>query len=157
MRGRGARAIARARFELGQNYWRAVDFDEALVVLGSPKDLAPRDRLLFALALGIPGGPENAAEMMEKAPIKQLGIGDVAALDALASAGGELAGHAAFDAALIAELAAPKGADEAYWRAVAERYRKAAGIIVDLPTKKDAEKRADEADDVAAAIAEAAK
>ena len=33
----------------------------------------------------------------------------------------------------------------------------AAGIIVDLPTKKDAEKRADEADDVAAAIAEAAK
>ena len=81
----------------------------------------------------------------------------IAALDALASAGGELAGHAAFDAALIAELAAPKGADEAYWRAVAERYRKAAGIIVDLPTKKDAEKRADEADDVAAAIAEAAK
>ncbi len=149
--------LARARFELGQNYWRAVDFDEALVVLGSPKDLAPRDRLLFALALGIQGGPENAAEMMEKAPIKQLGIGDVAALDALASAGGELAGHAAFDAALIAELAAPKGADEAYWRAVAERYRKAAGIIVDLPTKKDAEKRADEADDVAAAIAEAAK
>lgn len=149
--------LARARFELGQNYWRAVDFDEALAVLGSPKGLAPADRLLFALALGVQGGPQNAAEMMEKAPIKQLGIGDVAALDALAAEGGDLAGHAAFDAALIAELAAPKGADEAYWRAVAERYRKAAGIIVDLPTKKDASKRASEADEVADAIAEAAK
>lgn len=148
--------LARARFELGQNYWRAVDFDEALAALGSPKGLTPEDELLFALGLGVQGGPENAAEMMEKAPIKQLGIGDVAALDAIAAAGGELAGHAAFDAALLAELAAPKGADEAYWRGVAERYRKAAGVIVDLPTKKDADKRASEADDVADAIAEAA-
>ena len=63
-----------------------------------------------------------------------------------------IAGHAAFDAALIAQLAAPKSADAAYWRAIAERYRKAAGVIVDLPIKRDAEARAKEADEVAAAI-----
>ena len=90
--------------------------------------------------------------MMVKAPVHELGIGKVDALDALAAEGGTLAGHAAFDAALIAQLAAPKTADAKFWRGVAERYRKAASVIVDLPTKRDAEARAKEADEVAAAI-----
>lgn len=147
------RLLARARFELGQNYWRAVDFDEALRALGSAEGLTPQGKLLFALGLALQGGPANAAEMMVKAPVRELGIGDVAALDALAEEGGDLAGPAAFDAAYIAELAAPKSADAAYWRAIAERYRQAAERLVDLPLKKDAEQRATEAERVAEEIA----
>jgi hypothetical protein len=143
---------ARARFELGQNYWRAVDFDESVAALGSPSGLSEEGKLLLALGIALRGGPANAAEMMVKAPIQELGIGAVRALDAMVADGGALAGHAAFDAALIAQLSAPKGADAAYWTGIAERYRKAAAVIVDLPVKRDAEARAKEADEVAAAI-----
>ncbi|MCA9625347.1 MAG: hypothetical protein KC731_40270, partial [Myxococcales bacterium] len=74
------------------------------------------------------------------------------ALDALADEGGALSGHAAFDAALIAQLAAPRDATADYWHKIAARYRVAADKLVDLPLKRDAEARASEADQVAAAI-----
>ncbi|MEZ4444341.1 MAG: hypothetical protein R3B72_35030 [Polyangiaceae bacterium] len=147
--------VARARLELGQNYWRAVDFDEALrpLVDWPTSTPMPEDvRLIFALGIALRGGPQNAAEMMEKAPIKALGIGRVEALDALADEGGALSGHAAFDAALIAQLAAPRDATADYWHKIAARYRVAADKLVDLPLKRDAEARASEADQVAAAI-----
>src|SRR5690606_8921708 len=104
---------ARARFELAQNYWRRVDVDEAIVLLQGETDLDPPARLVLATAIALHGGPANAAEMMIKAPIDALGIGDVSALDALAAEGGPLAGEAAFNAAYISQLAAPASADAA--------------------------------------------
>ena len=70
----------------------------------------------------------------------------------MAGEGGPLKGHAGFDAALLAMLAAPAEADADYWRAVAKRFRDAAAIIEDLPTRRDAESRAAEADEIADAI-----
>jgi hypothetical protein len=148
---------ARARFELGQNYWRSVDFDEATRLLVEWPDDAKRSdeaRLLLGLGIAMQGGPKNAADMMERAPLQQLGIGAVAALDALSAEGGALRGLAAFDAALLAQLAAPAEADADYWRKVSERYRSAAAVLADVPHKRDAETRATEADAVAKAIAE---
>ena len=151
--GQARLLYARARFELGQNYWRHVDFDEATrLIVEWPGDKPDEARLLLALGIAMQGGPKNAAEMMVVAPTGKLGIGNVAALDALAGEGGALKGSAAFDAALLAQLAAPADADAAYWRNVASRFREAAGLIVDLPVKRDAEARAKEADEVAQAI-----
>lgn len=145
---------ARARFELGQNYWRSVDFAESTRLLLEWEGARPEEaRLLLALGIAMRSGPKDAADMMQRAPIHQLGIGNVAALDSMASEGGPLKGHAGFDAALLAMLAAPAEADADYWRAVAKRFRDAAAIIVDLPTKRDAESRAAEADQIAEAIA----
>jgi hypothetical protein len=147
---------ARARFELGQNYWRRVDFAESTRLLAEWTDGKRPDeaRLLLALGIAMRGGPDNAADMMVRAPLRKLGIGNVAALDALTAEGGALQGHAAFDAALLAMLAAPAEANADYWRNVSRRFREAAAIIVDLPTKRDAEARAQEADQIAEAISQ---
>jgi hypothetical protein len=145
---------ARARLEMVQNYWRRVDVEE-LVGLLSTESAAERSdgaTLLLALGIALRGGPANAAEMMVKAPLAQLGFGDVRALDAMGSAGGPLAGMAAYDAALVHELAAPASAAPEYWDQVAERYRQAAAASPDVRDKDDANKRAEEAADTAAAI-----
>jgi hypothetical protein len=147
---------ARARIELGVNYWRRVDFDEATALLADDvKTLGDDGELLFALAQALRGGPENAGDMMVKAPAGELGIGHTAALEALAAGGGELASYAGFDAAYVRELAAPAQADASYWRDVAARYRTAAALFQDGLKRKDAEARAREADETAAAAARA--
>ena len=143
---------ARARFEMGQNYWRRVDFDETVRLLQDGGRDSDEGKLLLALALALRGGPENAADMMVKAPLRDLGIGRVAALESLIDAGGWLGGSAAFDAALIRQLAAPASADAAYWLAVAAGFRKAAEVLVDVQDKRDAETRAGEAEQTAQAI-----
>jgi hypothetical protein len=144
---------ARARFELGQNYWRRVDFDEAVRLLDSS---VPDDsKLVLALALALRGGPENAADMMVKAPAGELGVGNTRALEAVAATSSPVAPLAGFDAAYVRELAAPAEADEAYWRDVAARYRAAAALFQDALKRNDAEERAKEADETAAAAARA--
>jgi len=146
---------ARARFELGQNYWRSVDFAESVRLLHewpASEDKSPEARLLLALGIAIRGGPSNAAEMMDRASANRLGIGNVAALDAMVAEGDHLVGATAFNAALLAQLAAPAQAGSAYWRDVADRFRRAAAVIADLPTKRDAQARAQEADLTARAI-----
>jgi hypothetical protein len=152
--GRAERLLyARARFELAQNYWRRVDVDEAIgLLLPGEGELDDTSRLVLATALALHGGPANAAEMMIKAPIDELGIGNVAALDALAARGGPLAGEAAFNAAYISQLAARAGADAAAWRRIAERYDKAAALLVDIRYKRLAGERAAEAVETAQAI-----
>jgi hypothetical protein len=145
---------ARARLEMAQNYWRKVDVDELiglLLPLSEPSRSAEAS-LLLGLGIALRGGPANAAEMMIQAPVSELGFGNVRALDALASGGAEVAGMAAYDAALLHELAAPASATADYWDKVAERYRRAAESSVDVRDKDDAEKRAGEAADTAAAI-----
>jgi len=151
---------ARARFELGQNYWRAVDIDETVALLSQwPADepLPQQGRLLLGLGLALRGGPANAAEMMERVTLSGLGIGRTSALDNLVAEAGPYAGKAAFDSALIAQLAAPAGAGADYWRDVAERFRRAAAAMADAHDKREAETRAREADETASAIAASPK
>jgi len=143
---------ARTRFEMGQNYWRRVDFDETVRLLQDGGRDTDEGKLLLAMALALRGGPENAADMMVRAPLRDLGIGRVAALESLSDAGGWLGGSAAFDAALIRQLAAPASADAAYWLGVAAGFRKAAEVLVDVQDKRDAETRAGEAEQTARAI-----
>jgi hypothetical protein len=114
----------------GELYWRSVDFDRAAARAFA--EASPRsDETTFyvALALALRGGPENAAAMMRKPPPDSLGIGDTAALDALAKASGPFASIAAFDAALIKRVAAPRAPDPAYWRDVASRFSAAATLL----------------------------
>ena len=59
------------------------------------------------------------------------------------------AAQAAFNAALVAQLAAPANADAGYWRDVAAKFRKAAAAMADLHDRRDAELRASEAEQVA--------
>jgi hypothetical protein len=139
------------RLALGRRYRRAVDFDEAashgarLPAASPPDDV----RLAFALALALRGGPEDVASLVRNAPGDLRG-GDVAALDAVAEAGGPFAGAAAFDAARVREVYAPSGASAAYWRDVAARYRKSASSLADARQRASAEERASAAEAIAA-------
>ena len=119
---RGARArpcspeasalYARARLELARMYWRGVDFDQAAVLAAAGRAATPRPddvTLVLALALALRDGPEDAADMMRKAP-RALAPAPTAALDALAPRpAGPYAGLAAFDAALVRQVLAPPG------------------------------------------------
>ena len=145
---------ARARIELGRRYWRAFDFDQAVAhALAVPKEQRSDEvTFLLALGLGLRGGPEDAGAMMRKAPLSSLGMGRVAALDALAAAKGKYAGIAALDAALIKQLATPPDAGAAHWRDLARRYRDAAAMVTEPAQRSLAEERARAAEETAAAI-----
>jgi hypothetical protein len=147
---------ARARVELGRLYWRAVDFDQATALLKAWPEGAARPAeatFLLALALGLRNGPEDAALMMRRAPLSGLGLGELAALDWVARSRSALpyAGIAAFDAALIKQLAAPQGADARYWTEVAARFREARTLLSGRPAQV-AEEHARAADEIARAI-----
>jgi hypothetical protein len=140
------------RLALGRRYRRAVDFDEA-VAHGARLPAASRPaevQLAFALAIALRGGPEDVAALMRNSTSDVRG-GDVAALEAVATAGGPLAGAAAFDAARVREAYAPSGADAAYWRDVAGRYRRSAAALPDPKQRAAAEERATAAEAIAAA------
>jgi hypothetical protein len=143
---------ARARLELAQNYWRAVDVDEAAALLSAERKRSGEGDLLLAIALALRGGPPNAAAMMVQAPLSDLGIGQLVALDSIIAGSGPLVAMAAFDAALVKQLAAPATADAAYWQDVAKRFRGAAAGMVDATLKADAEQRAGDAEQTAEAI-----
>ncbi len=99
-----AALFARARLELGRLYWRAVDFDQAASLATAAR---PEATFSLALALALRGGPEDATDMMRKAP-HALPTAHTRALDALAAAGGPEAGLAAFDGALSTSSARPR-------------------------------------------------
>ncbi len=150
---------ARARLELGRLYWRAVDFDQASALAASARAASPKaDEATFvlAVALALRNGPEDAAEMMRKAP-RALPTAHTEALDAVGTQvpPGPFAGMATFDAALIRQLAAPEGADAGYWNNVATRFRAAAALLTDPAQRAVAEDRARSAEEVARAIVEA--
>ena len=154
----GARGLfARARLELGRLYWRAVDFDQAAQLAASwPAGTARPDDATFtlALALALRNGPDDAADLMHKAPLQLTAIGKIKGLDFVAqqTPPGQNAAFAAFDAALIHQLAAPEGAGAAYWKEIAERFRRAASLLTDPARKADAEERAKSATELAAAV-----
>ena len=150
------RLYARARLEFGRTHLRALDFDQAAALLAglAPGERTDEDKLMQALVEALRNGPEDAAVMVRNAPVPMLGMGDVKALDAFSSAQpkGSLAAMAAFDAALIRHITAPIGADAAYFRDVAARYRNAANLLTDTEHKKLAEERAKSAEATAVVI-----
>jgi hypothetical protein len=140
---------ARARIEMAKLYWRAVDVDEATsAARGAPP--SPETQLYLALALALRGGPEDAAQMMRKPAPEGLGLGDVAALDVVAAGGGPHAALAAFDAAWIKRVAAPRVPSQGYWQDVGARFRRAADLATSPDRKSAAQAAAREADDIAA-------
>jgi hypothetical protein len=145
---------ARARLELGRTYWRGVDFDQAAVLAAAARAAAPSEEVTFLLAisLALRNGPDDAADMMRKAP-HTFASPQTAALDfvAMATPPGRFAGAAAFNAAVVHQLAAPEGADAAYWNGVAQRYRQAVAMLPDAGQRTIADDRAK----AAAALAEA--
>jgi hypothetical protein len=119
--------VAGALFHSGQLYWRAADFKQVGAFLASPIPGKEADaaKLLGAVAEALQGGPADAAQMMAKGPAAA-GTQDVSKLDRLALLGGPQAGAAAFDAALILQLAPPEQDAKAFWRDLQQRYQRAA-------------------------------
>jgi hypothetical protein len=150
---------ARARLSLGRLFWRAVDFDQAAALASSARVAAPSDEATFALALALAlrNGPDDASDMMRKAP-RALPPPHTAALDAVAaqSPRSPYAGLAAFDAAVLHQLGAPEGAGASYWNDVAQRFHAAAGLLADPAQRAMADDRARAAEAVAHAVAEGA-
>ena len=151
----GRALYARAHLELGRLYWRAVDFDQAAALAASARaDRSDDATFTLALALALRGGPEDAADMMRKAP-RALPAPRTTALDAIAaqtppSPG---AGFAAFDAALLHQLGSPEGSGASYWSDVAQRFHAAAAQLTVPAQRAVAEDRAKAAEDVARAVA----
>jgi hypothetical protein len=144
--------MARARLGLARLYWRAVDVDEAAAAAksaGGGGGSSPEADFFLALALALRGGPEDAAKMILTPPPEGLGLGDVRALDAIVGQKGKYAGIAAFDAAWITRVAAPRSPNPALWKNVAERFRAAAELLADLDAKARAESAAREAEAIA--------
>lgn len=148
---------ARARIALGQQYWRAVDFDEATALLTrGPKDEArsAEGDLYLALALALHGGPDDASQMIKRPAPDALGTADTVALDAIALSNprGPYAGMAAFDAALIRRAFAPRAPNPALWRDLAARFRAAADMLSVPEQHARALEGAREADAIAAEV-----
>jgi hypothetical protein len=151
------RLLLRFRLVSAQKYWRSVDIDEAVALAASlgagGASLDRPDTLDLALSLALRGGPEDAAGMMLRAPAVSLGMGNTAALDAIAAAerAGVAGGQAAFDAAIVLQASPPAHYDAEFWRKLAERYRDAAERLLDPAHRSMAQQRRKAAEDVAAA------
>jgi hypothetical protein len=143
---------ARARLASAQLYWRAVDVDQAAALASGFGAARPDDAtLVLAIAIALRGGPDDAADMMRRAPRATPGEADVAALDAVAK-GSANASAALFDAALVREVLTPQGAPATHFQDVARRYRDAASALSDAKAKAFAADRAVAADQTAAAV-----
>jgi hypothetical protein len=148
---------ARAHMELGRLYWRASDFDQVIALLTKGKGAAasplpPEVSLLLATSIALSDGPEDAAEMMRKAPAAGAGGAQVGALDSIAKARGTYAGMAAYNGALILQIKAPQEAKAAYWKDVAERFQSAASMLPEGPARASASEHAKAALSVASAV-----
>ncbi len=145
-------SYARARLGMGMLGWRRVDFVEA--ALAAKQGTAPEDRLVLAVALALAQGPNGAADMMRAPSAAALGLRHTEALDALVAERGPLAGWAAFDAAHLRSVSPPEGPEAGpFFKDVAVRFRKAESLLTDPAKKKQAGKRAEESDAIAASTA----
>jgi hypothetical protein len=126
-----------------------VDVDEAASAAksaGGGSGASADADFLLALALALRGGPEDAAKMILTPAPEGLGIGDVRALDAIVQRKSQHAGIAAFDAAWIKRVSAPRSPSVEHWRDVAIRFRGAAELLTDPQAKARAMDAAREAD-----------
>jgi len=142
----------RAFLDSGRTYFRAQDFKAARSVLEAGKT-NDAGALLAAVARALENGPVDATELMLKGPFVR-GTGDVSALDAEAQRRTRYSSYAAFDAALIVELA-PLKDDPAFWDGLAARFLKAEKLLAasSLPLAPDEAKTAREYADAARATA----
>lgn len=148
-------AYARARLAMGIAYWRAEDFDAAAQQLSKiPHDkLAADDRLSLAIALALRNGPDDIAALMQKEGTLGPAFGKPRALDVIAGEAGATQGLAAYDAALITQIAMPRGSEPSLWVALAKRYDAAAPLLDDQKARIEAQQRARAAEATAKAIA----
>jgi hypothetical protein len=126
---------ARGHIQVGLRYWRAVEFDRAITLLKN-QVAEPEPRFFVALALALRNGPMDAVDMMRAKTPSELGIGNVEALDLVASEKGPYAGLAAFDAARLLELSPPLGAGRAHFEALANRFTKASELLLGTDKSK---------------------
>ncbi|AKU95398.1 hypothetical protein AKJ09_02062 [Labilithrix luteola] len=143
-------AYARARLDMGREYWRRVDFVEAAYAAKGSN--SPEDRLVLAVALALVHGPNGPKEMMLGASPEALDLRHTEALDALVAEGGPLAGAAAFDAAHLWAVSTTAGDKApAQLRDAAARFRKAELLLTDPAAKKRASERASDLEAAASA------
>jgi hypothetical protein len=145
------RLYARALFELGRTYWRAADFARARERAARQPRGGADLPLVAGLSEILARGPQNAAEMILSGPHLPSALAEVAPLDAIAKDHRSLAGYAAYDAALLLELARPPSATAAYFEAIAQRYASAAKQLPPAHRARAAE-RARAARDTAKAV-----
>lgn len=137
--------LARARFAMGQRYWRTVDFDQTLRLLGQVKE-PPEHTLLFGLASALRQAPDGAGAVVIKgfdAPF------ETAALEAVAkeNGGNAVGGAALFDLARLKEIEPPHADGAKHYRTIAALYRDAAKL--DPALAAEATKRAENAELIA--------
>jgi hypothetical protein len=116
------RLYARGLFELGRTYWRAADFTRAAEIAARHTRGSADMPLVAALGEILGRGPRHAAEMILSGPHLPSALGQIGPLDRLGKEGRSLEGYAAFDAALLLELARPAAANAAYFEDIAKRY-----------------------------------
>lgn len=142
-------ALARARFAMGQRYWRTVDFDQTLRLLGQAKD-PPEHTLLFGLSSALRKAPDGAGAVVIRGLDAPL---DTAALEAIAKENGSTALGAAalFDLARLKEIEPPHVDGSKHYRTIAALYRDAAKL--DPALAPEANKRAENAELIAKDLA----
>ena len=141
-----AEPMMRFRVAMGQRYWDSVAWEETIRLaqsLGGKPGGESVPTFMLALGLALYGGPDNAVDMVGRAPTLALGFGNTAALDTIAATKDPLAGAAAFDAALMVQLSPSGRPDAAFWTQVASRFRDAASKLPDAKQRTAAETRAE--------------
>lgn len=135
----------------GTTFWRAVDYDRVLVLVGP--DMATDDtaRLYGALALALRQGPVDANHFMNAAAPSDLNLTHTDALDQLSHEKRSTSGMAAFDAAVLREIAPPPNAQREHFTDVGKRFDYAAQLLEGAP-QSAARTRAEGARALAAAI-----
>jgi hypothetical protein len=138
-------AYAQFKLTMGVRYWRAVDFDEAVRLFGQ---LPAAERALgldvsFATALALRRGPTDVAALMLQPEAIGPKFGDVRALDRFVDRARDKpeAGLAAFNAAVVRQIATPRDADAAYWLNLEKRYAAAKELLPE-PARSEAHERA---------------
>lgn len=143
-------ARARTSLRLSAAHWRRSSADAALDLVASlPR--SESNEFLVALALALHQGPKDVVAMMAAGAPSALGYRKLDALDAVAKKGGAYAGAAAYDAALLREVAPPEGAGKKYFDDLAAQYRRAEKQLGAAPEAKLAADRAKHAEEIAAA------
>lgn len=141
---------ARTSLRLAAAHWRRSSADAALDLVASlPRNES--NEFLVALALALHQGPKDVVGMMAAGTPSALGYRKLDALDAVAKKGGTYAGVAAYDAALLREVAPPEGAGKKYFAELAAQYRAAEKKLGASPDAKLAADRAKHAEEIAAA------
>lgn len=152
--------IARFKLMMGLRYWRSVDFDAAVAQLSklSPEAKAADGALLHGVALALRKGPADVATLMLQVEPFGPKFGDVRALDWVRDEkpGTPEAGYAAFNGAVIRQIATPRDADAAYWTSLKERYETASKLLPESQRNESLE-RARSAEATAKVLAKSAQ